>query len=198
MMSEGKTVEDPWMAAMCRGDYETAWRISDTVLDQRRRDGVDCSTWPRHLQFIWNGEPLDGKRVLVRCYHGLGDTLQFIRFLPALRARASEVILWVQPALIGLLEHASGIDRLLPLHDGTPDCEYDIDVEIMELPHALRVSARDVVNELPDLDIAQRPRAADARLQVGLAWKAGEWNQSRSIPPEYLQPQSRLTNVLLH
>jgi hypothetical protein len=198
MMSEGKTVEDPWMAAMCRGDLETAWRISDAVLNQRRREGIDCSAWPRHLQFIWNGDSLEGKRVLVRCYHGLGDTLQFIRFLPTLQARGSEVILWVQPALIPLLKHASGIDRLLPLHDGTPDCEYDVDIEIMELPHALRISARDLVNEPLYLDIAPRPRTEDTRLQVGLTWKAGEWNQSRSIPPEYLQRLSCLPNIVWH
>ena len=35
-----------------------------------------------HFQWVWNGEPLDGKRVLIRCYHGLGDTIQFIRYTP--------------------------------------------------------------------------------------------------------------------
>ncbi len=62
---------------------------------------------PRHLQRIWRGEQLAGKRVLVRCYHGLGDTIQFVRFMPALRAIASEVTLWCQPALLELLQHAS-------------------------------------------------------------------------------------------
>ena len=31
---------------------------------------------------------------------------------------------------------AEGVDRLIPLHDGTPDVGYDVDIEIMELAHA--------------------------------------------------------------
>ena len=65
---------------MRRGAFEAAWAISDAVL--RARAGVPCWHWPRHLQYIWDGTPLTGKRVLVRCYHGLGDTIQFIRYAP--------------------------------------------------------------------------------------------------------------------
>ena len=63
--------------------------------------------------------------MLVRCYHGLGDTIQFIRYAPMLKAVAREVILWAQPELLELLRTVDGIDRLLPLHDGSPDVEYD-------------------------------------------------------------------------
>jgi hypothetical protein len=102
--------------------------------------GAAKHTGERHLQRIWLGEDLAGKRVLVRCYHGLGDTIQFIRFAKPLRAVASEVIVWAQPELIPLLRAAEGVDRLIPLHDGTPDVGYDVDIEIMELAHALRVT----------------------------------------------------------
>jgi hypothetical protein len=44
-----------------------------------------------------------GKRVLVRCYHGLGDTILFSRYMPLLKSRAREVIVWAQPKLIPLL-----------------------------------------------------------------------------------------------
>lgn len=33
-----------------------------------------------------------------------------------------------------------GIDRLLPLHDGAPDVEYNVDVESMELPYIFRTT----------------------------------------------------------
>ena len=83
---------------------------------------------------------LEGKRVLIRCYHGLGDTIQFIRFAPMVKKIAKEVIVWAQPKLIPLLETMDGIDQLLPLHDGTPEVEYDVDVETMELPHIFRTT----------------------------------------------------------
>ena len=78
---------DAWTNAMMRGDFAAAWKISDEVLQQRLAAGtLHDGTRPRHEQAIWNGDPLDGKRVLVRCYHGLGDTIQFVRLLPRLRS----------------------------------------------------------------------------------------------------------------
>src|SRR5688572_12471333 len=91
---------EAWARAMRAGRFEDAWRISDALL---RLPPPARAHAPRHLQRIWDGGPLAGKRVLVRCYHGLGDTIQFIRYVPLLRATAAEVIVLAQPALLPLL-----------------------------------------------------------------------------------------------
>src|SRR5205085_11298386 len=96
-------------------------------------------------------EPLRDKRVLVRCYHGLGDTIQFCRLLAPLRKTAREVILWCQGELIPLLGTLHGVDCLLPLHDGAPEVDYDVDIEIMEIAHALRVDRRHIACCFPYL-----------------------------------------------
>jgi hypothetical protein len=178
------------------GDFEAAWRVSDAVL--RSRAGASCAHWPRHEQWVWNGEPLDGKRVLVRCYHGLGDTLQFIRYAARLQAVAREVIVWAQPELIPLLSTARGIDRLLPLHDGAPDAEFDADVEVMELAHIFRDTPATLPAEVPYLHADPAPLPRDGRLAVGLVWKAGGWDERRSIPPELLAPLAEIPSVKLH
>src|SRR5437763_15006324 len=126
---------DAWMQAMRRGDFAAAWAISDRVLRERQKSSADNFALPRHLQHLWGGRPLDGQRVLVHCYHGLGDTIQFVRLLPQLRARAREVILWAQPQLLDLLRGIQGIDRLEPLHDDAPRIARDADIGLMELPH---------------------------------------------------------------
>lgn len=92
--------------------------MSDAVL--RAQAGVPCWHWPRHLQYIWDDTSLAGKQILVRCYHGLGDTIQFIRYAPLIKEIAREVSVWAQPTLLPLLRTMRGIDRLLPLRDGTP------------------------------------------------------------------------------
>src|SRR4051812_17715086 len=74
---------DPWSFYMRQGNYSEAWNVSDQILCSRK--DKPCWMLPRHLQYIWNGCALDGKRVLVRCYHGLGDTLQFIRYIVKLK-----------------------------------------------------------------------------------------------------------------
>src|SRR4051794_29381449 len=84
------TAHADWLRHMRAGQFEAAWRISDRLLHLRR--GISCQHWPRHQQYVWNGTPLIGKRVLVRCYHGLGDTLQFIRYMPLLKAVAAHVM----------------------------------------------------------------------------------------------------------
>jgi hypothetical protein len=185
---------EEWMHHMRRGDWERAWRISDKALQRRRR--VQQTTLPRHLQGVWNGEPLDGKRVLVRCYHGLGDTIQFVRFAPALRQIARSVIVWAQPRLLPLLRTVDGIDRLLPLHDGAPEAARDIDIEIMELPHALRTTLDTLPSNVPYLRLAaKRGKGRDPRLDVGVVWQSGDWDTRRSVAPQLVQQLMQMQDI---
>jgi hypothetical protein len=174
-----------WASAMRRGDFVAAWTISDEVLRRRIESDQGCWDWPRHLQYVWRGEALRGKRVLVRCYHGLGDTIQFIRFAAPLRQMARHTVFWVQPELLELAKAVPGVDRAIPLHDGAPDVAYDLDIEIMELPHALRITPDMLGCGVPYL-FAGEASVGSSRKRVGLVWRAGAWNPSRSIPIELL------------
>ena len=166
---------------MRRADFAAAWQISDQILAQRQ-PGETCWHLPRHEQWVWDGRPLANERVLVRCYHGLGDTIQFSRCLPMLDGVARETIVWVQPALIELLGTLAGERRLLPLHDGTPQVEYDVDIEIMELGHALRLQPEDLGACVPYFHVeATAPRTSEG-FCVGVAAATGDWDGHRSIP----------------
>jgi hypothetical protein len=185
---------------MRRGDFATAWNISDDVL--RSRAGVPCFHRPRHEQYLWNGESLAGRRVLVRCYHGLGDTVQFIRYAPLLKRVARDVIVWAQPCLLPLLATARGIDRLLPLHDGVPEVDYDADVELMELPHVFRTTLDTIPAEVPYLHAPRSTfrtlEGAREALRVGVVWQSGGWDDRRSIPIRLLEPLMRIRGVRWH
>ena len=182
-----------WFAHMRRGDLDAAWRVSDEVM--RRRGGTSQAHLPRHEQAVWNGAPLDGQRVLIRCYHGLGDTIQFIRYAPLVRSVAKEVIVWVQPELMPILRTAPGIDRLEPLHDGVPDVEYDVDVEVMELPFVFRSTLDTLPAALPYLHAPRAPLTRDVPLMIGLASRAGDWGTPRSVP---LDAQGALPLLCAH
>jgi hypothetical protein len=186
-----------WQRAMRRGDFEAAWAIGDQVLASGA--ARDWSA-PRHQQRVWDGRPLAGQRVLVRCYHGLGDTIQHARFWPRLARLASEVTVWAQPALLPLLARLVGWQgRLLPLHDGAPDIEYDVDVESMEVPHALRITLDTLPAVVPYFDVAPAGRlSAPGRLKVGVVTGCGDWNPGRAIPPALLAPLAALRGVALY
>ncbi len=185
-----------WFRAMRRGDLAAAWEASDAIL--RAHAGVPCWHRPRHEQWVWDGTPLNGKRVLVRCYHGLGDTIQFIRYLPLVKQVAAETVVWAQPALLPLLRTADGIDRLEPLHDGAFEGEYDVDVEVMELAHVFRSTIDTLPNTVPYLHADPAPLGRDGRLAVGLVWRAGDWDERRSIPFHLLAPLAQIPGVDFH
>ena len=178
------------MDAMRRGDFVSAWNISDAVL--QRRSSQDDLTTPRHLQSIWDGSSIRNKRVLVRCYHGLGDTIHYIRYAPLLKREGAAVFVWVQPSLIPLLLTVNGIDQLLPLHDGAPDVEYDVDVEVTELPYIFRTTLQSIPADVPYVHVEPAVLPSNGRFRVGLIWESGDWDTARSIPFSEIQ---RLAHV---
>jgi hypothetical protein len=188
-----------WVEAMREYDFLRAWKINDAVLREKRRTGEPKHAGERHLQSIWRGEAFMDARVFVRCYHGLGDTLQFLRFARPLRALAKEVTIWSQPELEGLISRVGGIDRVLSLHDGTPEAEFDVDLEIMELGYALRVNKDDVAKYVPY--IRAHPDSGCLReraLQVGLIWQGGNWDVRRSVPSALLERVAMIDGVICY
>jgi hypothetical protein len=169
-----------WVCRMRAGDFAAAWRLSDRIRARAARFG-DPGV-PRHEQIIWDGAPLDDRHVLVRCYHGLGDTIQFARYLPLLRRRARRVTVWAQPPLLRLLRSLDADLTLAALHDGSPAVQYDVDIEIMELPYAFRTTLETIPARTPYLEAGRPTRRLHDRPRIGIFWRGGSWNTARSIP----------------
>jgi hypothetical protein len=190
--------QERWLKHMRRGEWQAAWQISDCELQRRLScKQIADGSQPRHLQSIWDGRSLIGRRVLVRCYHGLGDTVQFVRLMPMLRQQAAQVVVWAQAPLLPLLRTAGGIDRLIPLSDGHPDMSYDTDIEIMELPHALRLSPATVPAEVPYFDLGTCAAAVRQHElpRVGIVWQSGGWDPRRSVPQALMEDLLQLEGV---
>ena len=186
---------------MLRGDFAAAWATCDDVLAERLARNEECSDWPRHEQFIWRGQPFANRRVLIRCYHGMGDTIQFIRFAAPLRRIAREVTVWLQPELLSLIATAPGVDRVSAIHDGKPEFLYDVDIESMELAHALRATADSVSSYVPYLFprmISRVPNTGGEQLKVGLIWRNDQSTAEHRIPVQALQPLQHIEGIELY
>jgi hypothetical protein len=73
-------VDHDWIDPQRNAAFKRAWKISDRSLREYCKSGAIKHSGERHFQRIWRGDEFSDKRVLVRCYHGLGDTIRFIGF----------------------------------------------------------------------------------------------------------------------
>src|SRR5579875_4218867 len=85
-----------WICHMLRGHFHSAWQESDAIAERGKPD--------RHR--FWDGYGFQGRDVLIRCLHGLGDTIQFIRYAPLIREHARTLAIEAQPALKPLIERS--------------------------------------------------------------------------------------------
>lgn len=140
------------------------------------------ASWPASLRqrFTvprWSGDfPLAGRTLLVHAEQGLGDTLQFVRYLPLLAAQGAKVVLEVQRPLVRLL--ASLSDRATIVAQGSPLPAFDCHCPVLSLPLACRTTLSNLPATTPYLQAPAAELAAWAeRLgprtgpRVGVVWR---------------------------
>ena len=171
------------------GEYESRWKVG--VGDDRKL-----------LQRRWKGEPLGGERILLYAEQGLGDTMQFVRYVPLVAARGGEVVLEVQPALHDLLARTDGAWRVIRRGEALP--EFSWQCPLMSLPLALGTELETIPAGVPYIvPDAARVETWRGRLQgntrrVGLAWAGNPTHprdRLRSIALEQLVPLWNVTGT---
>ncbi len=159
----------------------------------------------RYRQPRWDGSDLRGQRIVIHAGQpwGLGDTLQFIRYVPLVKARGGEVILDVQPGLIPLLKE-SGYERFVADERSMPECPWQS--PMLSLPGAFQTSLATIPVAIPylsanaELVAKWRQRLQGCRgLKVGIHWRGSEaWTTDpRSIPLGQFEPLAQIENVTL-
>jgi tetratricopeptide (TPR) repeat protein len=91
----------------------------------------------RREQPLWLGaETLKDKTILLYSEQGLGDTIQFCRYVPLVAELGAKVILEVQRPLVNLLKDLSGVSQIIGEGDALPTFEYRC--PLMSLPFAFK------------------------------------------------------------
>jgi Tfp pilus assembly protein PilF len=136
----------------------------------------------------WDGRRLAGERVLVRAEQGLGDVIQFARFLPRIRELGGQPILACDRSLIEILSPLAAVvdERAAP-----PDHEWQ--VRLLDLAGLFAIDLSSLPGPMPYLRPPDPPLALpkDGRLRVGLVWagRPGHANdRNRSCPLAALAP----------
>ena len=124
----------------------------------------------------WNGEDLSGKTLLLLPEQGYGDAIQFIRYVPLLKARgAAKISVICKPVLAPLLRTVEGIDALIT--DPHALHVHDYWASLMSLPRCMETTVESIPARIPYVGVfTQRLEIWQARLpsdglRVGLVWK---------------------------
>jgi len=182
------------LALLLKGEFAAAWPHHE----HRPRDWAGEFVVPR-----WRGEPLDGDRILLHAEQGMGDTLQFVRYVPMVASRGGRVVLATVPALAPLFAGLPGVEELVTGRKPPADLAWHC--PLMSLPLAFGTTRDTIPGPWPYLQ-APGDRLAPWRerigsegmLKVGLVWKGQpklRRDRARSLPPEALAPLAGLAGV---
>ncbi len=189
------------------GDFARGW----PAYEARWRTTIFLGKRPDFPQPLWHGDDIRGRTILIYAEQGLGDTLQFIRFIPLVALRGARVILQVQAPLLELLRGTPGADLVLSSDfvatDNDPAPLFDLHCPLMSLPVLLGIELNSIP---PPLPFPCQPNASAGALaarinapglRVGLVWSGSPVHvrdQQRSIPLAALATLFQLENVTFY
>jgi tetratricopeptide (TPR) repeat protein len=174
---------------MLTGDFEAGWMGREA----RWQIPVVSAGYPRLSQPKWLGEEeIAGKTLLLRADEGLGDSIQFVRYVPMVVSRGARVILVVHDELCPLLPGMAGVSQCLPKSAETLPA-FDLHCPLSSLPLAFgtRLDTIPVERSYLPHPAADRVQAWEgrlgphAKLRVGLVWSGNPKHNNdhnRSIP----------------
>jgi tetratricopeptide (TPR) repeat protein len=183
-----------WNLALLRlltGHFEAGWAGRES-----RWTKTNPFPYPKFSQPVWLGnEPIEGKTILIHVDEGLGDTIQFARYVPMVAARGARVILVVEPPLYSLLAGLSGVWQCVRFGDGALPA-FDMHCPMGSLPMVFATGLENIPSATSYLPSPQQARVQvwqqrlgpHDSLRVGLVWSGN---------PNHKNDLNRSTSLLL-
>ncbi len=194
---------------LLQGRWELGWRD----FDQRYHlDIMDRVLPHRYRQPRWDGSPFPEQTLLVHHEQGLGDIIQFIRFLPQVKQRGGRVLLEVPRSILTLVRDWDCIDQAIATQRDRPVQEpFDRVISLMDLPALFHTTEANAAVNVPYLH-AQDDKVQtwashfrDSGFKIGLVWAGGAVDHHRvaalklrACRLEHLQPLSLIPDVTLY
>jgi hypothetical protein len=185
------------LSQLIMGEFEEGWVNYEHRMKQPLyQNKITNLTKPQ-----WDGsESIAGKTIYIYAEQGLGDTIQFCRYVRLLAEKGAMVLFEPQTPLYELAITLDGVHKLLK--HGQPTPPYDFHCPLMSLPLAFKTNKTSIPNQIPYLS-AQKDKKKywESKLvdikgpKVGLIWSGGFrpnnpelWgvNKRRNIPFEVL------------
>jgi hypothetical protein len=169
------------------GDFEAGWA------GREARWKLPSTTYPKFCQPMWLGEEdITGKTIIVYADEGMGDSIQFARYIPDLAARGARIILAVEAPAVPLLSELAGVSQCIAKPLIAPPA-FDMHCPMCSLPLAFGTRLETIPSAMSCLP---QPRevcvqawedrlGARKKLRIGLVWSGNPLHgndRNRSLP----------------
>jgi len=156
----------------------------------------------------WDGTPFEGKTLLVHDEQGLGDNIQFVRYMPMVKARGGKVIFETLKPLMTLLDGFPGVDELVEYRPNEQcSVEFDVYSSLFDMPNLFGTIQETVPSDIPyihaDPAKAQywRAKLAGPGFKVGIVWAGSPTHghdRYRSCKLACFAPLTQIESVRLY
>ncbi len=191
-------------ALLMRGEFREGWEEYEW-----RWKWKDFTSFKRDfVQPLWDGSPLEGRTILLHAEQGLGDAIQFVRYVSLVLKQGGNIILECQPEIWRLFQTIS--DAVTVVKRGEPLPFFDFHCPLLSLPRIFGTELATIPADVPYLHAeASQARAwrdrieselglAARTLTVGLAWAGSPkhaHDRRRSLKLARLAPLTGIPSV---
>jgi tetratricopeptide (TPR) repeat protein/glycosyltransferase involved in cell wall biosynthesis len=165
-------------ALLLKGDFKRGWQEYEW---RKKRDDFEKREFSKPGLKDQN---IGGKKILVYDEQGLGDSIQFVRYIPMLKEKGAYVILECGQRLAGLFKNLNVADQLI-IKNGTrePEVEYDYHIALLSLPLYFNTEIESIPNKTPYLFAEEKYKEKweviipdNDKLNVGISWAGNPKN----------------------
>jgi len=187
---------------LLQGDFKRGW--------QEHEWRWKCRDYPspqrNFAQPLWDGSALERRTLLLHTEQGLGDAIQFIRYLPLVAQRGGKIIIECQAELRRLFQ--TMLEKCPIVVRGDPLPAFDLHCPLLSLPLIFGTTLENIPQTVPYLhadaqDVKKWRERLDEHsphLKMGLVWAGSPTNKndrSRSIKLQSLAPLGQVPGVRL-
>ncbi len=154
------------LSLLLRGDLIQGFREYEWRWEVRKHESRN------YYQPKWDGYNLQGKTIFLHLEQGLGDMIQFIRYIPLVKEKGGRIIVECYPHLLKLFSQISGIEQWVIYGGQIP--HFDVYASLMSLPHILGTTLANIPAPIPylrgDIFTSSFIFPSSSLLKVGIVW----------------------------
>ncbi|XGV97289.1 MAG: tetratricopeptide repeat protein [Leptolyngbya sp. BL-A-14] len=184
-------------------EYEWRWQVNLPTFQPMRPLSQPC----------WDGSALAGKTIFLHAEQGMGDMIQFARYVPLVAQRGGRIVLECHAPLVNLFKQLPGVQAIVSYGSTPPP--FDVHAPLMSLPHILGITLDTIPANIPYLQLPASPAPllplplsslhptphTPHPLKVGLVWSGNPqnpYNRTRACPLDQLLKLAELPGVVLY